>query len=67
MNLAANLTNTAARDGARTALVLGDDELSSSELDAASARVASMLRARGLRPGDRVGIMLPNVPQFAMA
>ena len=26
-----------------------------------------MLRARGLRPGDRVGVMLPNVPEFAMA
>ena len=26
-----------------------------------------MLRARGVRPGDRVGVMLPNVPQFAMA
>jgi len=36
------------------------------ELDAASARVAATLRARGLNPGDRVGIMLPNVPQFAV-
>jgi len=67
MNLAANLTATAARDGARTALVLGDSELSYTELDAASASVAGTLRARGLRPGDRVGVMLPNVPQFAMA
>jgi long-chain acyl-CoA synthetase len=67
MNLAANLTATAARNGPRPALALGDDELSYTELDAASARVAGMLRARGLRPGDRVGVMLPNVPQFAMA
>jgi long-chain acyl-CoA synthetase len=67
MNLAANLTATAARDGARTALVLGDDDISYAELELASARVAGMLRARGLRPGDRVGVMLPNVPQFAMA
>jgi long-chain acyl-CoA synthetase len=66
-NLAANLTATARRHGARTALTLGDAELSYSELDAASAAVAGMLRARGLRPGDRVGVMLPNVPQFAMA
>jgi long-chain acyl-CoA synthetase len=67
MNLAANLTATAARNPERTALALGDDELTYEELDAASARVAGMLRARGLRTGDRVGVMLPNVPQFAMA
>ncbi len=67
MNLATHLTSTARRDGARTALALGDAELSYRDLDAASARVAGMLTARGLRPGDRVGVMLPNVPQFAMA
>ncbi len=67
MNLAANLTDTARRHPDRTALVLGDHELTYAQLDAASARVAGMLRARGVRPGDRVGVMLPNVPQFAMA
>jgi long-chain acyl-CoA synthetase len=34
-------------------------------LDDASARVADLLRARGIERGDRVGVMLPNVPQFA--
>jgi long-chain acyl-CoA synthetase len=67
MNLATNLTATARLHPSRTALALGDAELSYAELDAASARVAGMLRARGLGPGDRVGVMLPNVPQFAMA
>ncbi len=67
MNLAANLTAAATREGARTALVLGDEHLSYLELDVASAKVAGMLRARGLRAGDRVAVMLPNVPQFAMA
>jgi long-chain acyl-CoA synthetase len=67
MNLAANLSETARRHGARTALALGDLELSYRGLDAASARVAAMLHARGVRPGDRVGVMFPNVPQFAMA
>src|SRR5262249_27180846 len=28
-------------------------------------RVAGLLAARGIRPGDRVAIMLPNVPEFA--
>jgi long-chain acyl-CoA synthetase len=67
MNLAANLSATAHRHPDRRALALGDDALAYAGLDAASARVAGMLRARGLRPGDRVGVMLPNVPQFAMA
>jgi long-chain acyl-CoA synthetase len=44
------------------------DELAVSygDLDAGSARVAAQLRAKGLQPGDRVGLMLPNVPQFAL-
>jgi long-chain acyl-CoA synthetase len=67
MNLAGNLTATARRHRERTALALGETELTYGELDAASAAVAGMLRARGLRPGDRVGVMLPNVPEFAMA
>ena len=64
MNLAANLTATADRHGARTALSLGDTVLTYEQLDAASARVAGMLLERGLRPGDRVGVMLPNVPRI---
>jgi long-chain acyl-CoA synthetase len=67
MNLAASLERTARRHRRRTALALGDTELTYAELDAGSARVAGMLRAAGLRPGDRVGVMLPNLPEFALA
>src|SRR5437588_513070 len=35
-------------------------------LDAGAARVAGLLHARGLEPGGRVGIMLPNVPYFGV-
>ncbi|MFG3301820.1 long-chain fatty acid--CoA ligase [Micromonospora chersina] len=66
-NLAQNLAASAARDGAAPAIRLGDAVLSFAQLDAASARVAGLLRDRGVQPGDRVGIMLPNVPQFAAA
>ena len=65
MNLAGNLTATAARVGAKTALKLDDRVVTYRELDAATARVAGLLRTRGVEPGDRVGIMLPNVPEFA--
>jgi long-chain acyl-CoA synthetase len=63
-NLAANLTESAARHGDRVALKLDDVELPYAALEEASARVAGVLRARGVQAGDRVGIMLPNVPYF---
>jgi long-chain acyl-CoA synthetase len=64
-NLAANLTDTAARFGDRVALKLDDAELSYAALDEAAARMAGMLRERGIEAGDRVAVMLPNVPYFA--
>jgi long-chain acyl-CoA synthetase len=64
MNLVDNLTTSAGRRGDRVALKLDDAELSYSQLDGASAHVAGMLRTKGVGPGDRVGIMLPNVPHF---
>ena len=63
-NLATILTSTAERHGDRTAVKLEDAELSYAFLDEGSKRVAALLKARGLEPGDRVGIMLPNVPYF---
>jgi long-chain acyl-CoA synthetase len=67
VNLAANLTGSAARHPDRTALRLDGAELSYGELDAASARVAALLRGRGVAAGDRVALMLPNVPEFVFA
>jgi len=66
-NLATVLTETAQRHGERTAMKLDDLEVPYQALDQGSARVAALLRQKGLEPGDRVGIMLPNVPYFALA
>ena len=66
-NLAENLSASARRNAEHTALRLDDVVLSYGALDDASARAATLLRARGVEPGDRVGIMLPNLPQFAIA
>jgi long-chain acyl-CoA synthetase len=63
-NLASILTETAAEHGDRTAFKLDDVELTYSVLDGSSARIAALLRAKGLEGGDRVGLMLPNVPYF---
>ena len=64
MNLANILTQAAENDGDHIAVKLDDAELSYAQLDEASARVAQLLHERGVEPGDRVGIMLPNVPYF---
>ncbi|HEV3129655.1 MAG TPA: long-chain fatty acid--CoA ligase [Solirubrobacteraceae bacterium] len=66
-NLADNLARTAAQHPQRSALWLGGDALTYEQLDDAAARLAALLRQRGVRPGDRVGVMLPNVPEFAIA
>jgi long-chain acyl-CoA synthetase len=66
-NLALNLTETAARRGTHAALRFDDDVLSFAALDDLTAQMAGLLRSRGVEPGDRVGVMLPNVPQFAIA
>src|SRR4051794_10471663 len=63
-SLAQQLTDTAARHGDRTALKLDDATLTYRAFDDAASRVAGLLRERGVQPGDRVGLMLPNVPYF---
>ncbi len=64
MNLARLLTDSAARDGDHVAVKLDDAELTYAELDDACARMAGLLRRHGVQAGDRVGLMLPNVPYF---
>ena len=66
-SLAYNLIAAAERYPDRPALRIDDAVITYAELDDATARVAGLLRDHGLEPGDRVGIMLPNVPQFAIA
>jgi long-chain acyl-CoA synthetase len=66
-NLASILTTSAARDAAAPAVRLGGATLTYGDLDDRSARVATLLREHGLAPGDRVGLMLPNVLEFPPA
>jgi long-chain acyl-CoA synthetase len=67
LNLASIATETAARVPQSPAVRLGADELTYAELDEGSARLAALLERRGVRPGDRVGVMLPNVLEFPVA
>jgi long-chain acyl-CoA synthetase len=63
-NLALNLTRTAAEHPDAIACRLDDAAFNYQLLENASARVAAMLAAKGVGTGDRVAIMLPNVPYF---
>src|SRR5215472_684924 len=62
-NLAKNLTDTTRAHGGRVAVRVDDATMTYRALDEASARVAGLLHERGLKPGDRVGIMMPNVAE----
>ena len=66
-NLAAALVVTADEHPDAIAVKLDDIELSYQALEQVTRRVAGLLRAEGVEPGDRVGIMLPNVPHFPLA
>src|SRR5262249_55471279 len=65
VNLATNLLNSARRFADRPAVRLDDTVLTYRDLYDSSGRMAALLAARGIGPGDRVAVMLPNVPQFA--
>ena len=64
MNLARTLTDAAQRDPEHVAIKLDDVELTYGQLDGATAHLAGLLREHGVSAGDRVGVMLPNVPYF---
>jgi long-chain acyl-CoA synthetase len=65
LNLAENLERTARARGRSAALTSGNRVTTFGELDRDSRRVAGFLAARGVQPGDHVGVLVPNVPEFA--
>ena len=67
LNLASIVTESAGRGPDSPAVRLNELELTYAELDDRSARLAALLAEHGLQPGDRVGVMLPNVPDFPIA
>jgi len=65
--LAEVVRDAAQRNGSKPAIIFQDNEISYAALDAAIERAANGLAARGIGHGDRVAIMLPNLPQFVIA
>jgi long-chain acyl-CoA synthetase len=68
MNLALWLQRAAQRFGERTAIGHGQQPWCSYAVFALrAATLASWLQAHGVRPGDRVGLFLPNRPEYLVA
>jgi amino acid adenylation domain-containing protein len=57
----------ARREGARIAVIDGDRELSYAELEARSSSLAAAMVDRGVKPGDRVGLLLEKSVEAVIA
>ena len=66
-NLGSLLERAAAIHPERPAVRLDDLVLTYVQLRQAAGRMSALLAKHGVQPGDRVGIMLPNVPAFPIA
>jgi long-chain acyl-CoA synthetase len=67
VNVAQLLEGAALYYGERSALVFGDRRWTYRELDAQASTLAGGLAGLGLKPGERVGLHLPNAPEFVLA
>jgi long-chain acyl-CoA synthetase len=64
MSLLHLLRRSTEKFSARTALLAGDRSVSYGELWEVVTRLGVGLRRLGIVPGERVGLMLPNAPEF---
>ena len=66
-NIACWLSDRASSDPSLPAIKQGEHVLTYAALDAAAARCATLLAARGVTAGDRVALIMPNVAYFPIA
>ena len=64
LSVAAILAESALRYPNRPAVLLGPETVTYAELWEQALRYATVLREAGVGPGDKVAILLPNVPDF---
>ncbi len=67
MPLSQFLENAAQKYPDRACTIFKGAAVSYKEMNAISDRIAGALAAMGVKKGDRVGIFMPNTPQFVMA
>ena len=65
--VSAGLARSAKRFGDRTALNYMGKRITYAELDALVNRFAKALQSLGVEPGDKVAMILPNIPQVIIA
>ena len=65
--LAELIKDVARQQGDKAAIIFQDQPISYAQLDALVERAADGLAARGVVPGDRVALMVPNIPPFVVA
>src|SRR5438105_7890996 len=61
------LREVAREIGDQPALVMGDRSVTFREIDQLSDQLAAALAKRGVRPGDRLTIFMPNSVEFVIA
>lgn len=62
MSLDRYLARAASEFADRPLVITDDSVMSYAEVDAAATRIAQMLRNRGIKPGDRVAMLMANYP-----
>jgi long-chain acyl-CoA synthetase len=67
LTMPAFLARSAAKQPTRTALAFMGNRIGYRPFDEMVNRVANALLAMGVAPGDRVAVLLPNIPQVAAA
>ncbi|MCW2572952.1 MAG: AMP-dependent synthetase [Frankiales bacterium] len=67
LTIASILAESAVRHADRTAVVLGPKKVTYRELWHGARQYAAVLRERGVEPGDRVALLLPNTPHFPLS
>jgi long-chain acyl-CoA synthetase len=67
LNLASSLADSAVWYPDHTAIICGDRHFSFAELEQWVARISEILVIQGLRTGDKVMLLAPNVPEFTAA
>ena len=67
LNLAVLLEESARERPDKKAVIFGDHSIDYAGLRDAAKKFANALISLGVGPGDKVGIMVPNTPQFVVA
>ncbi len=67
MNVGELLTNAATQNPDKTAIIFRDQQTTYAEFDRRANQVANALIGLGVQKGDRVGVLLHNIPLFLEA